>query len=125
LLPAGLHAQERDERANLLLDRLEARERIELREQLLERPRRLLAPEHVELELLADLGAELLAERLQTLQGVRGHTGTVPGTHGAASRPDVRAPQVPGTSLRYLVPRRRARSSGTRYLAEVPGTWSA
>ena len=78
LLAASLHPQERDERPHLLLDRLEPRQRVELCKQLLERPSRLLAPEHVEIELLADLGAQLLAERLQPLEGIRGHGRTLP-----------------------------------------------
>ena len=69
VLAPRLHAQERDERPHLLLDRLEPGQRVELGEQLLERPRRLLAPQEVELELLADLRAHLLAERSQGLQG--------------------------------------------------------
>jgi len=64
LLPARLNSQERDERPHLLFHRLEARERVELREQLFERPLGLLLAERVEVELLADLGAQLLAERL-------------------------------------------------------------
>ena len=51
LLPARLHLEERDERAHLLLDRREPDERVELRLELLERPRR-LGP--VEAELLGD-----------------------------------------------------------------------
>ena len=72
LLAAGLHAQERDERPHLLLDRLEPRQRVELRKQLVERASRLLAPEQIEIELFADLGAQLLAERLQRLEGILG-----------------------------------------------------
>src|SRR5206468_10247425 len=40
-----LHAEERDERPHLLLDRDEPRKRVELLEQLVERPRGLLAAE--------------------------------------------------------------------------------
>ena len=78
LLAARLHAQERDQPPHLLLHRLEPRQRVELREQLLERARRLLAPQHVEVELLADLRAQLLAERLQPLEGIRGHARKLP-----------------------------------------------
>ena len=77
ILAPGLHAQERDERLNLLLDRLEAGQRVELREQLVQRPRRLLAAQEVDVELLADLQANLLAKRPQRLQWIR-HDMTVP-----------------------------------------------
>ena len=71
LLAPRLDAQERDERPHLLLDRLEARQRVELGEQLLQRARRLLAAQDVEVELLPDLRAQLVAERLQGVQGIR------------------------------------------------------
>jgi len=73
LLAARLHAQERDQSTNLLLHRLEPGQGFELREQILERPCRLLAPQHLDVELVADLGAQLLAERLQPFERVRGH----------------------------------------------------
>src|SRR4051812_48900295 len=75
LLPPRLHAQERDESANLLLDRLEAGQRVELREQLVERARRLLLAEEVELELFTDRGAELLPEVAQRFEWVGRHPG--------------------------------------------------
>src|SRR6185312_17270159 len=77
LLAARLHAQERDECPHLLLHQLEPRQRIELLEELLQRPRRLLAAQRVEIELLPDLGAQLVAERLQGIEGI-GHCLTVP-----------------------------------------------
>ena len=73
LLAPRLDAQERDERLHLLLDRLEPRQRVELGEQLLERPRRLLPAQDVEVELLADLQAQLLAERPQRLERILRH----------------------------------------------------
>ena len=79
LLAPRLHAQERDERAHLLLHRLEAGERVELGEQLLERTGRLLLAQRVEIELLADLRAQLVAQRLQGLERVRRHV--TDGTH--------------------------------------------
>jgi hypothetical protein len=77
-LSPSLNPQECDERAHLLLHRLEPGQCVELCEQLLEWPDRLLPPEHVEIELFTDLVAELLAERLQPLKGIRGHGRTLP-----------------------------------------------
>jgi hypothetical protein len=82
VLTASLDAQERDERAYLVLDRLEARQRVELGEQLVERSCGFGTSQKVELELLADLRANLLADRTQGLQRIR-HVLTVPVDDGA------------------------------------------
>jgi hypothetical protein len=37
-----------------------------------------LPPQHVDIQLFADLGAQLLAERLQSLEGIRGHARKLP-----------------------------------------------
>ena len=73
LLAPRLHPQERDQRLDLLLDRLEARQRVELREQILERNRRVLAPQHVEIELVADLLAQVGTELPEGIERVRRH----------------------------------------------------
>ena len=53
-------------------------EGVELREQLLERPRRLLTPQHVDIELFADLGLSWSPSALQPLEGIRGHATSYP-----------------------------------------------
>ena len=71
LLPARLHLQEGDERAHLLLDRLEPDQRVELGLQLVEAPLRLLLQRAQLLgELVADGLPDAFAERLQRLGGI-------------------------------------------------------
>ena len=77
LLAARLHAEERDERAHLLLHRLEAGQRVELGQQLLERARLLFLAQDLEVELLPDLRPQLVAERFQGVEWT-GHSPTVP-----------------------------------------------
>src|SRR5829696_7899946 len=104
LLPPRLHAQERDERAHLLLHRVEAGEGVELREQLLQRARRLLLANPVDLELLAHGRAQLLAEAAQRLERVRRHRApTVPVPVGCDAGADEAG------RARGGVPRRQAR----------------
>ena len=87
LLAASLDAEERDERANLLLHRLEAGQRVELGQQLLERPRRvLLLAQDLEVELLPDLRPELVAERFQGVEGRACSDGTHYGAAGCLDR---------------------------------------
>ena len=71
LLPPRLHLEERDQRAHLLLHRLEADQRVELGLQLVERALR-LRPGNPQLvrELVADRLADALAERAQRVGGV-------------------------------------------------------
>jgi hypothetical protein len=82
-LPLGLHLQERDEGVHLLLDGLEPRQGVELGLELLQRPRRLRAPELV--ELVGDPVTRVTAARGQALaegagdvfQWVSGHAGSI------------------------------------------------
>jgi hypothetical protein len=88
LLPARLHLEESDERAHLLLDRGEPDERVELRLQLLQRPRR-LGP--VETELLRDPVERRLVrcsstQALRQLPDVLGQLLTDIAWHGSGKR---------------------------------------
>ena len=89
LLPARLHLEKRNERAHLLLDRREPDERVELRLELLERPRR-LGP--VEAELLGDpverrLAGGRLSQALRQLPDVLRQLVTNVSWHGSGSVP--------------------------------------
>ena len=94
LLPARLHLEEGDERAHLLLDRLEPDERVELGLELLQRPGRLWP---VEAELLRDPVERCLArgrppQALSQLPDVLRQLLTDIARHGSGS--------VPGSTLR-------------------------
>ena len=81
-LPLGLDLQERHECVHLLLHRLEPRERVELRLELLERARRLGTPERIELvgdpvTRLAAAGREPVTQDAEAacdvFEGIPGH----------------------------------------------------
>ena len=84
LLPPRLHLEERDERAHLLLDRLQADQAVELGLQLGQRPRRL--DPRAEAEQILELGtgrppelvAELAGGAAEVLDRIRRHERDVP-----------------------------------------------
>src|SRR6266511_1927541 len=83
LLPARLHLEERDQRAHLLLHRVEPDQRVELGLEIVERALLLLL-RHAELirKIVADGLADALAERAQrvgsVVERVAAHAGTLP-----------------------------------------------
>ena len=85
LCPPCLHLQKREERAYLLLDRVEPDEPIQLRLKLVEALPRLLSAQRLELisELLTNRLADLLPKGAQRVERVRRHASYVP---SAASR---------------------------------------
>src|SRR6266511_4046017 len=72
LLPSRLHLEKCDQRAHLLLHRVQPDQRVELGLQLIERTRRFRPLRHSELirEIVADGLADALAERAQSVRGV-------------------------------------------------------
>src|SRR5262249_44379086 len=118
LLPPRLHLEERDERANLLLHRLEPDQRVELGLQLVQGLRLGLGPRHAELirDVVADGLPDALAERSKrvgrVLEWARAHGRTVPGRRGPPW-PFGSVP-VPGTGTKTC------RSVNSRFRSTTP-----
>src|SRR6266511_2188464 len=119
LLPARLHLEERDQRAHLLLHRVEPDQRVELGLKIVERAL-LLLPRHAELirKIVADGLADALAERAQRVGGVVERVAAHAGTLSTTDRSEGLSlgHGGPGHVRRTVPEARRARtgSHGTR-----------